>query len=166
MAANNKQKLKILYLYKMLREQTDSERGLTMAEILQNLENEGISAERKSIYRDIEVLREFGCNIETRQRGPVQYELVREGLGFDELMLLTDVVQGCKFITERMSNQLTRAIGGLASASERERLDKRVHVDGRIKSKNESVFFNLDRIHEAMKKKRKISFLYYKHDAG
>ncbi|MBR2522011.1 MAG: WYL domain-containing protein [Coriobacteriales bacterium] len=166
MAANSNQKLKILYLYKMLREQTDSQHGLTMADILQNLEEKGITAERKSIYRDIDVLREFGCNIETRQRCPVEYELVRDGLGLDELMLLIDAVQGCRFITERMSNQLTKAIGGLASISEREKLDKRVHVDGRIKSKNESVFFNLDRIHEAMQKRRKVSFLYYKHDVN
>ena len=68
--AINRQKLKLLYLMRMLEEETDAERGLTMAQIIGKLEALGISAERKSIYRDIEALREFGVDVRTYQRAP------------------------------------------------------------------------------------------------
>lgn len=70
--AINRQKLKLLYLMRMLEEETDAERGLTMAQIIGKLEALGISAERKSIYRDIEALREFGVDVRTYQRAPVE----------------------------------------------------------------------------------------------
>ena len=70
--AANRQKLKLLYLMRMLMEETDSERGLTMAQILEGLEELGISAERKSVYRDIEALREFGVDVRAYQRAPVE----------------------------------------------------------------------------------------------
>ena len=113
--AINRQKLKLLYLMRMLEEETDAERGLTMAQIIGKLEALGISAERKSIYRDIEALREFGVDVRTYQRAL---------------------------------------------------LDKRVHVEGRIKMQNESVFGSVDRIQEAIALKRRISFVYFKYDAA
>lgn len=164
MAANGKQKLKLLYLYKMLTEETDSESGLSMTQILERLAELGISAERKSIYRDMDVLRDFGCNIILIQHMPVEYAIESSGLNLPELTLLIDSVQGSKFLTQRTSNRLTKAIRELASPRERALLDKRVHVDGRIKSQNDSVFYNVDTIHEAMHLKRKVEFLYYKYD--
>ena len=74
--AINRQKLKLLYLMRMLEEETDAERGLTMAQIIGKLEALGISAERKSIYRDIEALREFGLDVRTLSRQPVEYAVV------------------------------------------------------------------------------------------
>ena len=165
MVANSKQKLKLLYLYKMLEEETDSEHGLSMAAILQRLAEQGISAERKGIYRDLDVLREFGCTINTIQRMPVEYTLERSGLSLAELTMLMDAVQSSKFLTKRASDRLTKHIRELAPVREREQLAKRVHVDGRVKSQQDSVFHNVDTIHEAMRKKRKVSFLYYKYSA-
>ncbi|MGI6220513.1 MAG: helix-turn-helix transcriptional regulator [Coriobacteriales bacterium] len=164
MAANGKQKLKLLYLYKMLAEETDADHGLSMADILERLEELGIPAERKGIYRDIDVLREFGYKINTIQRMPVEYTLERTGMELSELMLLVDAVQSCRFLTKRMSARLVNQVRELASPRERDQLDKRVHVDDRVKHQNESVFHNVDVIHEAMRLKRKVSFLYYKYD--
>ncbi|WP_418240679.1 helix-turn-helix transcriptional regulator [Ellagibacter isourolithinifaciens] len=163
MASSNRQKLKLLYLIKMLQDETDPERGLSMTEILARLAAQGIDAERKSIYRDIEVLREVGMDIQTYQRCPVEYALVREGLGIDEVMLLVDAVQSSKFLTETKSRQLVKALKGLVSEREAKLLSKRVHVDGRVKSQQDSVFHSVDTIHEAMRQKRKVSFLYFKH---
>ena len=75
MAASGKQKLKLLYLYRMLDEETDATHGLSMSQILQRLEGLGISAERKGIYRDLDTLREFGCTISTIQHAPVEYTI-------------------------------------------------------------------------------------------
>ena len=164
MAANGKQKLKLLYLLKMLREETDAEHGLSMAEILTRLEELGIPAERKGIYRDLDVLREFGYDVQTFQRAPVEYRVDDAGMSLAELTLLIDAVQSCRFLTKTTATRLTTQIRGLASPRERAMLAKRVHVDGRVKRQNESVFHNVDTIHEAIRLKRKVSFLYYKYD--
>lgn len=161
-----RQKLKLLYLMKMLTEETDSECGLSMTQILEKLEEQGISAERKSIYRDIEALRDFGLDVRTYQRAPVEYALEDRDFAFPELLLLVDAVQSSRFLTQRKSDALVRSVKQLASVRQRALLDKRVHVEGRIKTQNESVFYNVDRIHEAIAQRRKVSFLYFKYDAA
>ena len=162
MAANGKQKPKLLYLYQMLDEQTDAEHGLSMTQILEKLEEQGITAERKGIYKDLNVLREFGCTIETIQHAPVEYTMQKAGLSLPELTLLVDAVQSSRFLTQRTADRLVKKLSALASVHEREALKRRVHVDGRVKSQSDSVFYNVDTIHEAMRLKRKVAFLYYK----
>ena len=165
--AVNRQKLKLLYLMRMLQEETDSEQGLTMTQILERLEEEGVMAERKSVYRDIEALREFGLDIRTYQRSPVEYALENRDFALPELLLLVDAVQRlARFLTQRKSDALVRSVEQLASARQRALLDKRLHVEGRIKSQNESVFHNVDRIQEALARRRKITFLYFQYDAA
>lgn len=166
MAGNPKQKLKLLYLYRMLEQETDTERGLSMTAILQRLADEGIVAERKGIYRDLDVLRSFGLTINTIQRMPVEYTLERTGITLPEMMLLIDAVQSSRFLTERTSKRLVGRILNLASKRERAQLDRAVHVDGRIKSQNESVFHNVDALHEAIRTKRKVQFMYFKYDTN
>ncbi len=160
----NPQKMKLLYLMRMLTEETDSERGLTMPQILEKLEEQGISAERKSIYRDIEALREFGVDVRTYQRAPVEYAVEDREFAFAELLLLVDAVQSSRFLTQRKSDALVKGVKKLASTRQRKLLDKRVHVEGRIKMQNESVFYNVDRIQAALARRRKVSFLYFKYD--
>lgn len=162
----NRQKLKMLYLMQMLVEETDSEQGLTMGDILERLEEQGISAERKSIYRDIEALREFGLDVRTYQRAPVEYAVENRDFAFPELVLLVDAVQSSRFLTQRKSDALVAGVKQLASTRQRALLDKRVHVEGRIKMQNESVFYSVDRIQDALARKRKISFTYFKYDAA
>ena len=164
--AVNRQKLKLLYLMQMLNEETDSEQGLSMSQILERLEELGISAERKSIYRDIEALREFGLDVRTYQRAPVEYAVENRDFALSELLLLVDAVQSSRFLTQRKSDALVRSIRQLASVRQRALLDKRVHVEGRIKMQNESVFYNVDRIQEALTLRRKLSFRYFKYDAA
>ena len=164
--AINRQKLKLLYLMRMLEEETDAERGLTMAQIIGKLEALGISAERKSIYRDIEALREFGVDVRTYQRAPVEYAVEHRAFAFAELQPLVDAVQSSRFLTQRKSDALVEGVKQLASRRQRALLDKRVHVEGRIKMQNESVFGSVDRIQEAIALKRRISFVYFKYDAA
>ena len=159
MANMGNQKLKLLTLLRILEQETDIEQGLSMPQIIERLEGVGIPAERKSIYRDIGVLKEAGFNIVKLPKRPVEYALIRSELGLSDVMMLIDVVQSSKFLTERKSNQLVKSLKELTSERERKLLDKRVHVKGRIKNQTESVFRNVDIIHEAMQKKRKIEFL-------
>lgn len=164
--AEGRQKLKLLYLMKMLDEETDSECGLSMTQIIEKLEEQGISAERKSIYRDIETLRDFGLDVRTYQRAPVEYAVENRDFAFPELLLLVDAVQSSRFLTQSKSDALVRSVKRLASVRQRKLLDKRLHVEGRIKTQNESVFKNVDRIQEALARRRKISFFCFKYNAA
>lgn len=164
MSNNPKAKLKLLYVMRILQEETDAEHGLSLREIIERLEVYGIQAERKSLYRDIETLREFGIDIQTYQRSPVQYAIAKRDFSLSELMLLVDAVESCKFLTQRQARMLTTNLKLLASDHERALLDRRIHVPGRIASKRDSVFGDIDALHEAMRLHRRIEFSYCKFD--
>lgn len=162
MAYNSKTKIKILYLLKILQEETDAEHGLTMSQILGRLEEYGISAERKSIYSDIRALREFDIDIKTYQRNPVEYAIERHDFTLGDLMLMVDAIQSCRAITDKQAKILVTNIKTLANNYEQQMLNRRIHVVGRVKTKNKSVFGTVDTIHEAMRLRCKLSFFYKK----
>lgn len=164
MTYNPKAKLKTLYVMRILQNETDAEHGLSLRQIIERLGDYGIKAERKGLYSDIQALREFGVDIQTFQRNPVQYAIVRRDFGLSELMLLVDAVASCKFLTKRQSRALTTNLKLLASDYERTLLDRRIHVSGRITSKSDSVFGWIDILHEAMRKHQKVEFMYYKYN--
>ena len=155
---NNKAKLKTLFVKQLLEEETDAEHGLSMKQIINRLEQHGIKAERKNTYRNIEALMEFGCAIQTYQRNPVEYAIVRRDFELDELMLMVDAVQSSKAITIRQANSLVTNIKLLASDHQRAMLDRRIHVPSRIRSKAECVDGNVDVIHETMRHCKKVEF--------
>ena len=164
MAKGRNQKLKILYLMKMLLDETDSHHPLTMAEIISRLDEEGIDAERKSIYDDIELLKQFGLDIVTKRGKTAGYYINSRDFEYQELTLLIDAVQRSKFLTEKKSHALIRKLETLTSRHEAARIEKQVHVVGRIKMQNESIYYNLDTIQRALAKKQYISFKYFDYD--
>lgn len=165
MAKEGNQKLKILYLMKILLEKTDETHNIKMADIISSLAAYGISAERKSIYNDIETLRQYGMDIigEPIDRtfayhvGSRQFELA-------ELKLLVDSVQSSKFITEKKTRELIKKIEGLASKYEASQLQRQVYVTDRNKTVNEHIYYNVDMIHAAINANRQISFQYFQWD--
>jgi len=162
MAKGNNQKLKILRLAKILQEETDEEHSLTMPQIVNKLEAYDISAERKSLYRDIEELELFGYDIIKERRGrEFCYYIGSRDFELAELKLLVDSVQAAKFITSAKSEALIEKIESLTSKYEAKKLQRQVHVVGRIKSSNESVFYNVDDIYNAIEKNVKIRFRYF-----
>lgn len=167
MARQANQKLKILYLRQMLLDETDDDHGLTMAEIIGRLAEHGISAERKAIYRDLDSLRDFGMEIIKRSRmdaGVTEYAVGKREFEFPELLLLADAVQSSRFLTERKSLALVNHIGKLASRHQAEMLAGRVHVQGRIKMQNESIYYNVNDIQQAIARHCKIAFRYLSYD--
>lgn len=164
MAKQAHQKLKIPYIQKMLMEQTDDEHGLTMPEIIEQLAERGIAAERKSVYSDLEALQEFGLDIVKRTGARTEYAIGARTFEFPELLLLVDAVQNSRFLTETKSAALVDRIKTLASVHQAELLGSRVHVEGCIKMQNESIYYNVDAIQRAISLKRKISFQYFEYD--
>ena len=162
MAKGTNQKLKVIYLMKILLEKTDEEHSITMNEIIDSLESYGVSAERKSLYSDIESLRQYGMDIIGKQMGRTYYYCVgNREFELAELKLLVDSVQAAKFITARKSNELIKKIENLASKYEASKLHRQVYVAGRIKTMNESIYYNVDMIHAAIGANSKITFQYF-----
>lgn len=162
MANNGKAKLKTLFVRQILEEETDSDHGLSMRQLIERLQEYGIEAERKSIYRDIELLREFGVDIRTYQRHPVEYAIATRDFSLPQLMLLVDAVESCRSLTQRQSRALITNLKLLASDPQRDQLDRRIHVSGRIASKNDSVFGHIDLIHDALRQRTMVEFMYYR----
>ncbi len=162
MAKGVNQKLKIIYLMKILLEKTDEEHSITMQEIKESLEAYGIGAERKSLYSDIESLRQYGMDIIGRQMDRTYYYSVgNRQFELAELKLLVDSVQAAKFITAKKSNELIKKIESMASKYEASKLHRQVYVAERVKTMNESIYYNVDMIHAAIGANSKITFQYF-----
>ncbi len=161
MPKNERQKLKLLYLKKILEERTDDAHAMTMADILSALSEYGITAERKSIYDDLESLRDFGMDIEKTPGRIPGYFVASRTLELPELKLLVDAVQSSKFITHKKSAELIRKLEGFTSVHEARRLSRQVYVANRVKTMNESIYYTVDYIHEAMQENRQITFQYF-----
>ena len=161
MPKTTNQKGKLLYVMRILLQETDEEHPLSTEEIIDKLGEQGIKAERKSIYSDIETLRAFGLDVHgTRGRSAGYYVGLRD-FELPEIKLLIDSVQSSKFITERKTMQLIRKLAGLMSVHEAALMKRQLYVKNRIKSMNESIYYNVDAIHQAIAEDRQIEFRYY-----
>ena len=163
MPKSSNQKLKLPYLMKIMLEKTDDHHGLTMPRIIEELSHYGVAAERKSIYADFEDMDLFGIEVICDRQGRDHlYHVTGRQFELAELKLLIDAVQSSKFITEKKSRQLINKVKTLASENEAAELQRQVFVHGRIKTMNESIYYNVDDIHSAINSDRKIRFKYYK----
>lgn len=161
MAKNPYQKLKLLYLYQILLQKTDEEHKLSMDELLAALARHGIEAERKSIYSDIAALQDFGLDV-VLQRGPGGgYYVASREFELPELKLLVDAIQCSRFITEKKSNELIKKIESLASEPQAHALQRQVYVSDRVKTINESIYYNIDTLHNAISEGVQITFQYF-----
>lgn len=158
-SANQKQR--ILFLLRLLLERTDEQHPMTVREMIGELERQGLCAERKAIYDDLEALRLFGLDIETRDGRGGAYYVASRTFELPELKLLVDAVQASKFITHKKSNQLIGKVESLASVHEAKQLQRQVYVSNRVKTVNETIYYGVDRIHAAISQGSKISFLYF-----
>ena len=164
MAKSANQKSKLLYLSKILLEQTDEDHPITVPEMIQELAKRDIKAERKSIYDDLETLSLFGLDVQSRKgRSPGWFIGSRE-FELPELKLLMDAVQSSRFITQKKSDALIRKLEGLASIHQARQLQRQVYVSGRIKVMNESIYYNVDRLHGALSAQKAITFKYFDYD--
>ncbi|MCM1190617.1 MAG: WYL domain-containing protein [bacterium] len=161
MAKSAGQKLKLLYIIKLLAENTDEEHPVSTADIIAYLESKGIHSERKSIYDDIEKLCDFGYDIiQVHSRLGGGYYMAGRDFELAELKLLVDAVQSSRFITTRKSRSLIRKLEQMAGKHDAGKLQRQVYVAGRIKTENESIYYNIDNIHRAIQENRKIEFQY------
>lgn len=161
MSANSKLKLKPLYIMKILLEKSDEEHPLTVNDIITELAYYDISAERKSIYSDIELLMTFGLDIICQKDRANKYFVGMRDFELPELKLLVDAVQSSKFITHKKSNELIKKIERLTNIYEAKELHRQVIVNDRAKTMNESIYYNIDSLHKAIQTEKMVNFKYF-----
>ncbi len=155
------QKAKVLYVMRILLQESDEDHPLSTEEIIDKLAEAGIKAERKSIYNDVETLRSFGLDVHGTRGRSAGYYVGQRDFELPEIKLLIDSVQSSKFITERKTMQLLKKLDGLMSVHEAALMKRQLYVKNRIKSMNESIYYNVDAIHQAIAEDRQIEFRYY-----
>ena len=156
------QKLKMLYLVQLFSRETDDTHKLTMPEIIAKLAADGVNADRKTLYQDFDELRRFGFDIISEKEGKsYYYYLGSRDFELPELKLLVDSVQSSKFITDKKSGQLIKKLESLVSRYEGSQLHRQVIIAGRVKTMNESIYYNVDKIHAAIGTDRQIRFKYF-----
>ncbi len=153
------QRLRLLYLHHIFLTQTDSKHKLSMRNLLAALGQYGITADRKTIYSDIEELQNFGLDI-SYDRGSGYYAASRV-FELPELKLLVDAIQCSRFITEKKSAELIRKLESLASIPQAHELQRQVYISGRVKTVNESIYYNIDALHSAISTGVQITYQYF-----
>lgn len=162
MPKGNNQKFKLYRLAQIMQEQTDDEHYITMPEIMKSLAQYEVTADRKSIYADLRDLSVLGVDVEGEPVGNrYHYHVVNRAFELPELKLLVDAIQSSKFITEKKSNALIKKLETLVSKYDAQKLQRQVYVSGRIKTMNESIYYTVDAIHNAISENKKIKFQYY-----
>lgn len=166
MPRGKNQKLKLLYLAKIMQEETDDEHGLTMPEIIDKLAAYDIETQRKTIYDDLAILDDFGIEIVKTQVGSkTYYSAGSRDFEIAELKFLVDAIQSSKFLTPKKTEELIKKICSLVSNYDAKILNRHVYVAGRVKNMDESIYYSIDEIHNAMNDNRRISFQYFQWNA-
>lgn len=162
MPKSENQKLKLLYLLRILSEETDEDHSLTMPELLEQLAAYDIKADRKTIYADFEELEKAGYEIIGERVGNnYNYSLANREFELPELKLLVDSVQASRFITEKKSRELIKKLGALTSRYNAGKLKRELMYSGRVKTMNESIYYTVDKLHAAMNDGLKVRFQYF-----
>lgn len=161
MSKNINQKQKLLYIKQMLEEETDEEHGLTVSDMIERLKKYGIETERKSIYDDIDCLRNFGMDIQLKRGRRFMYYLGNRPFEMAELKILVDGVQVIKTLSDEQSRQLIGKIEKLVSVHQARKLSRHIFLQGRVKTVNEEIYQIIDAIHRAISENKQIRFRYF-----
>ena len=165
MAGRNSRE-RLLLVLKYLVEKSDSSHPVGTEELIAHLGEHGISADRRAIYEDVRSLSSSGYDITQLKGRTFGYYISTRTFENAELKLLVDSVQSSRFITTRKTTDLIKKIESLASTHESRDLQRQVYVTGRVKSMNESVFFNVDRISTAINSSVSVRFRYFDYDTS
>ena len=153
-------KMKTLYLMQILLQRTDEKHMMSANELAAALQEYGLKAERKSIYADIEALQGYGLDIVQQKGSNPGYYVASRNFELPELKLLVDAVQSSKFITTKKSAELIKKLESMASKYEAQQLQRDVFIYNRPKTDNETIYYNVDQIHNALHSNAKISYQY------
>lgn len=158
MEREEKRVVRILYIIKVLWEETDEAHPMSASRISKRMAQYGVGCERKAVYRYLEELAEFGFDIVRTRQGAY---LASRQFELPELKLLADAVQASKFITAKKSEELISKLGKLLSRHDSDRLRRQIYIKNRAKTMNESIYYNVDAVFEGIQRNCQITFTYW-----
>lgn len=162
MPKSDNQKLKILYILDYLQKNSHQDHPVRAAELISMLEHQhGIACERKTIYSDIAALQDYGIDIVSVPGKNGGYYIAGRNFELPELKLLIDAVQSSRFLTEKKSRELIEKLCSQCNEHDAKLMRRDVLVSGRVKSMNETIYYNVDAIQEAIAQNRQITFRYF-----
>lgn len=162
MAGQKNSKLKLLYLKEIFERYSDEENVLNAVDIVAYLEDYGIFCERKSVYKDIEILTDYGLDIIKTSKPKTGYFLASRQFETAEIRLINDAVQAANFISKKKTAQLIEKTDSLVSRSQASKLKKQVFISNRNKCSNEEIFYSIDALDNAIKAGKKVRLKYIK----
>lgn len=157
----DRKKGKLLALLEIFGRESDESHPLTVKDLIERLSAYGITAERKALYDDIEVLRDYGYDIISVKSKSTGYYLASRRYELSELKLLVDAVECARFITRRKSDELISKLTNEVSKGDARALSRQVHNRGRVKTMNESIYYNIDFLHTAISSDKSVRFHYF-----
>lgn len=162
MPKSDNQKLKIFYILDYLQRNSHREHPVRAAELLSMLEQQhNIVCDRKTVYSDIAALQDYGVDIVSLPGKNGGYFIASRNFELPELKLLIDAVQSSRFLTEKKSRELIEKLCSQCSVYDAKLMRRDVLVSGRVKSMNETIYYNVDAIQEAIAQNRQIRFRYF-----
>ena len=162
MAKSDNQKLKIFYILDYLKRNSHQDHPVRANELISMLDrNHNIACDRKTVYSDIAALQEYGVDIVSIPGRNGGYYIASRNFELPELKLLIDAVQSSRYLTEKKSRELIEKLCEECSVYDANLMRRDVLVSGRVKSMNETIYYNVDRIQDAISQNKQISFRYF-----
>ena len=162
MAQDNCQKIKLLKLYELLRQETDEQHPMTTMTIIDRLGKMGISCERRTLAKDMAILNEQGYEVMFRWIGKEKgYYVEDRSFSVPELKILIDAVQAASFITDKKTSELIEKIADLGGGHRADILKSNMVCFNTRKHSNESIYYNVGYLEDAIQQQKKVIFCYF-----
>ena len=162
MPKSDNQKLKIFYILDYLQENSHQDHPVRASELASMLDSRyNIHCDRKTVYSDILALQDYGVDIESVPGRNGGFYIASRSFELPELKLLIDAVLSSRFLTEKKSRELIEKLCSQCSVYDARLMRRDVLVSGRVKSMNETIYYNVDAIQDAITENRQISFRYF-----
>jgi len=162
MPKSDNQKLKILYILDYLQKNSHENHPVRASELISMLERQhNIICERKTVYSDVAALQDYGIDIVSTAGRNGGFYIASRNFELPELKLLIDAVLSSRYLTEKKSRQLIEKLCSQCNEHDAKLMRRDVFVSGRVKSMNETIYYSVDTIQEAIGENKQISFRYF-----
>ncbi len=167
MPKSDNQKLKIFYILDYLQKNSHENHPVRASDIIAMLDRQhNISCDRKTVYSDVAALQEYGVDIVSLPGKNGGYYIASRNFELPELKLLIDAVQSSRYLTEKKSRELIEKLLTQCNEQDAKLMKRNILVSGRVKSMNETIYYNVDAIQEAITQNKQITFRYFDWDFG
>ncbi len=158
-------KTSILAVYKVLEEFSDENHPLTRTEITDLIKKQyNITIDRRTLYRNIEMLINFGYDISDYNENKIGYYLKDRLFQHSEVLLLCNAVHASHFIPDKASKDLVNKLLSCQSRYKRNVYFKNVYLPNNKKKDNKQFLLNIEQISRAINEKKVIKFNYTHYD--